>query len=138
MFTRHLKEQTVSRRGVLRQSFGFLVKTNRPQPPVGDGCTTGRWRAELATQIERTEERSTSGILFREVNEYIAELSDDWVETGASSLVCECGDAGCVELLEIEPAEYERVRADGARFVVLAGHQLPEGERVVEQTDRFL
>jgi hypothetical protein len=52
--------------------------------------------------------------------------------------VCECSDQECAEALEITAAEYERVRADGARFVVCAGHQLPELERVVEGNDRFL
>lgn len=92
----------------------------------------------VPSQIERTKEGATRGVLVREVNEHIAELSVEWGETGVCSLVCECSDPGCAELLEIEPAEYERVRADGARFVVLAGHQLREGARVVERTDRFL
>ena len=91
----------------------------------------------MPSQIERTKEGVTRGVLVREVNEHIAELSIEWGETGVCSLVCECSDPGCAELLEIEPAEYERVRADGARFVVLAGHQLRR-RAVVERTDRFL
>ncbi len=35
-------------------------------------------------------------------------------------------------------AEYEQVRSDGACFVVLPGHDLPEVERVVERNGRFL
>jgi hypothetical protein len=34
-------------------------------------------------------------------------------------------------------AEYETVRADPASFVVAPGHELPEIEDVVRQTDRF-
>ena len=45
---------------------------------------------------------------------------------------------GCAESLEIAAAEYERVRANGAQFVVVAGHQVPEIEQVVDSTGRFL
>ncbi len=92
----------------------------------------------MLTQIERTEDKARSQVVFREVNEHIAELSGDWGETGVGLFVCECSDPACAEALEISPAEYERVRADGARFLVVAGHQLPEVERVVEGNDRFL
>lgn len=92
----------------------------------------------MPTQIERIEESATRGILLREVNEHIAELNGAWGEVGVCSLICECSDPDCAESLEIEPAEYERVRVDGAGFLVLAGHERPEVERVVERTDRFL
>ena len=84
------------------------------------------------------EEKANQQVLFREVNEHIAELGGDWSETGVSLFVCECSNPACAESLEIRPEEYERVRGNGARFVVLAGHQLPEVERVVQGNDRFL
>jgi hypothetical protein len=77
-------------------------------------------------------------VAFREVNERIAQLSGEWNVTGVGLFICECSDLECAEALEITPAEYERVRADGARFVVRAGHQLPELEPVVEGNSRFL
>ena len=89
----------------------------------------------LATAVE---ERATREVLFREVNEHIAELSGGWSDRGVCLFVCECGDPDCAETLEIDPAAYERVRAHGARFVILAGHELSEVERVIESNDRFL
>lgn len=83
-------------------------------------------------------DRANQHVLFREVNERIAELTGDWSETGVSLFVCECGNPGCAEALEISRAGYDRVRAHGARFVVAVGHQLPELERVVEGSDRYL
>jgi hypothetical protein len=53
-------------------------------------------------------------------------------------LICECSDPACAESLEITPQEYEAVRADRARFVVLKGHEMPEVERVVEDTGRYI
>jgi hypothetical protein len=84
------------------------------------------------------EKNARSQVLFREVNEHIAELSNDWRETRVSLFICECSSQACAESLEITAAEYERVRADGARFVVLPGHQVPDVERVVGGSGRFL
>lgn len=84
------------------------------------------------------EKNARNQAAFREVNERIAELTAEWRQTDMSLFICECGDPGCAESLEITPAEYESVRADGASFVVLEGHQSPEVERVVDGNGRFL
>ncbi|HET7572003.1 MAG TPA: hypothetical protein VFJ77_04960 [Gaiellaceae bacterium] len=76
--------------------------------------------------------------LFRDVNERIGELSDRF---GASEqplrVVCECGNSGCRELLQITAAEYEALRAHGRRFVVVPGHEIAGAERVVAANERF-
>lgn len=74
--------------------------------------------------------------LFREVNERIRGLagSDPAQQFDA---VCECTDAACREPVALLPAEYEAVRADGARFVVAPGHDSPPIERILEKTDRY-
>lgn len=84
------------------------------------------------------EKNARNQVVFREVNEHIADLAGASSGPGVSLFICECSDTECAESLEISTAEYERVRADGARFVVLSGHQLPEVERVVEGNGRFL
>ena len=84
------------------------------------------------------KEKANHQVLFREVNEHIAELSGEWNETGVSLFVCECSNPECAEALEITQGEYERVRADSVRFVVAAGHQQVAVERVVEDRGRFL
>lgn len=88
----------------------------------------------LAVAVEKD---ARNQVLFREVNERIAQLSRA-AEAGVRLFICECSNSDCAESLEITPAEYERVRADGARFFVLSGHQLPEVERVIEGNGRFL
>ena len=77
-------------------------------------------------------------LVFREVNERIAELTSDGNETGVTLFICECSDRACAESLEITPAEYEQVRGDGARFIVLPGHEQPEVEHVVDRSTRFV
>jgi hypothetical protein len=53
------------------------------------------------------------------------------------TVVCECADGECAERLEISLSEYERVRADARRYVIVPGHQLPEFESIVESGDVY-
>lgn len=76
--------------------------------------------------------------VFRHVNENIAQLTGLAAETGYSLYICECSQEGCAESIEITPAEYEAVRTDAARFVVLPGHQMEGIERVIAGNSRFL
>jgi hypothetical protein len=51
--------------------------------------------------------------LFREVNEQIRSLADEFpAEDGAITVICECGDADCTDRLELRLSDYERVRTD--------------------------
>jgi hypothetical protein len=75
---------------------------------------------------------------FRDVNEslrYVAAQGTATVET--MRLVCECGDAGCSEFVDVTLAEYEGVRAVPTHFIVRLGHVAPDIERVVLQNKRF-
>lgn len=76
--------------------------------------------------------------LFRSVNEQVRGLSDAWaVRDDTIRIVCECGTASCVEQIQLHQAEYERLRADGALFAVLPGHDEPDVEEVVARNDRY-
>jgi hypothetical protein len=76
--------------------------------------------------------------VFREVNEQIAKRTGLLAETGYHLFICECSDPGCSESLEVTPAEYEAVRLEGTRFLVVPGHQQTRIERVVGDNGRFL
>jgi hypothetical protein len=73
--------------------------------------------------------------LFREVNERIEDLSSS---AFSSAFICECMNEACDENVSLTVEEYEHVRSDGNRFVVLRGHERPEVEDVVETTERYL
>jgi hypothetical protein len=75
--------------------------------------------------------------LYREVNERISDITQDQRESWTEAF-CECSRVECTEKVEITLQEYEGVRAHGARFVLVAGHELSDVERVVDRTDRFL
>lgn len=51
--------------------------------------------------------------------------------------VCECGDRGCIEGVELTVAEYTSAHAAPNRFTVKPEHVYPEVERVTETGDRF-
>jgi hypothetical protein len=52
--------------------------------------------------------------------------------------VCECGNLGCSETVEISIAGYEAVRTDFDRFFVVPGHEIEKVDEVVETHDDYL
>jgi hypothetical protein len=51
---------------------------------------------------------------------------------------CECGQALCLEKIELRAQIYEPILAERYRFVVVSEHVRPEIERVVEEHDGFV
>jgi hypothetical protein len=51
--------------------------------------------------------------------------------------VCECADPECTERVEAPLEAYEDVRADGARFLLVPGHEDERVEKVVERRRRY-
>jgi hypothetical protein len=76
--------------------------------------------------------------LFREVNERIEELAGDFDLLDAVPILCECGSTECSERIELTAAEYEQLRRVPTHFAVLAGHEIPEVERVIEENTRYV
>lgn len=78
-----------------------------------------------AERLARTE------ALFREVNERIAETAERFDAT-ETNFVCECADQSCTTRVEATLEEYERVREDGATFLLVHGHEDDRIESVVQ------
>ena len=68
-------------------------------------------------------------VLFREVNERIAELASG----DGFHIVCECANTGCEEKLLVPIDEYERVRQHERWFMIVPGHTVADVEDVVER-----
>ena len=75
-------------------------------------------------RIARTES------LFREVNERIAETAERF-DAEETRFVCECADPTCTQRIEATLEEYERVREDGATFLLVNGHEDERIEAIV-------
>lgn len=85
---------------------------------------------------ERQERIGRNEALFRSVNERLEGLNDAFATvTQTFTVVCECGDASCVEQLTVEVDEYRRIRSDPRLFFVVPGHVVPDVEDVVESHD---
>jgi hypothetical protein len=53
-------------------------------------------------------------------------------------VICECGDYECNEQIHLSPAEYDDVRSDARRAIVVAGHENLEIEQVVSRHPSYL
>ena len=76
---------------------------------------------------------------FRSINETLGEsLSTIGVEVGElAAFVCECGHPECSQLVQLPLPDYERIRGDSRRFLIVPGHDIPGVEDVVDTTARF-
>jgi hypothetical protein len=82
----------------------------------------------------REERIGLNEAVFREVNERIESLATTF-QLGSQplDLICECGDASCVERIHMTPAEYEEVRSESHQFAVHPGHVAAEVEEIVDR-----
>jgi hypothetical protein len=87
---------------------------------------------------ERERRIAKNEVIFRRVNEQIEQVNQAFGEVaGSMTLVCECGDAGCIEQIELTPEEYRRLRADPTMFAIRPDHEIHDVEDVVEKLDRY-
>jgi hypothetical protein len=87
---------------------------------------------------ERERRIGENEALFRSVNEKVEELGESFSTiTDTFLVVCECGAQSCMEHIELQPAEYERVRRNPLHFLIKPGHEFNEVEEVIERTDRY-
>jgi hypothetical protein len=85
---------------------------------------------------ERSLKIAKAEALYRDVNERIAETSKRF-DSDEAEFVCECGDPGCAERLEVPLDEYERIRSDATTFLLDPEHVEPEVERVVRERSGY-
>jgi len=75
--------------------------------------------------------------VFREVNERIENLAETFGVDSELDLVCECGDASCVERISMSHAAYEQLRSDARQFAVYPGHEKPDVEEVLDRRGAY-
>ena len=85
--------------------------------------------SELSDRDVQRQRAAKNQSLFREVNKRVENLGGS---AFFSTFVCECMDLDCVEKISLSLEEYEHIRSDSNRFVVLPGHEVSEVEEVVE------
>jgi len=81
--------------------------------------------------MDRDERIGMNEAVFRDVNERIQDVASTFNLTSEPlDLICECGDAACVERITLSRAEYEQIRADPQLFAVASGHVALDVEEV--------
>ena len=76
------------------------------------------------------EQLVRTNVLLREVNERVAEVLSAWGDAPGEFL-CECSNVDCGESLTLSLLEYKGIRSSPDLFIVLAGHESSEVDRVV-------
>jgi hypothetical protein len=76
--------------------------------------------------------------VFREINERIARGQWPGDPQGPIVFRCECGVLSCNMLVEVPALEYERIRSDPRRFLLVRGHEITAVEEVVEDRDGYV
>jgi hypothetical protein len=94
--------------------------------------------AEDSTASRRDTSLAENEILFRDVNERLAAEEQVTSPVELLELVCECTDRACLKVFTMPLAEYDWLRQDPHRFVVLPGHEAPAVEDVVERHAGFV
>ena len=74
--------------------------------------------------------------MFREANERAKAWEERHrLDSEPELYFCECANPDCREKVSLGKAEYERVRSDSRRFVIVPGHELPDVETVIERNE---
>ena len=88
---------------------------------------------------ERGKRIGKNEAMFREVNERLREIGEGFsVVTEEAEFVCECGNRSCIEHIRMPLPAYEEIREDPKRFFIFKGHENPEYEKILTETERYL
>jgi hypothetical protein len=83
---------------------------------------------------ERARRIALNEAVFRQANESLVSLQNPELPL---DLMCECGRPDCVDKIEMNRPEYEKLRADPTLFAVVRGHEVQGLEYVVELRDGY-
>jgi hypothetical protein len=78
----------------------------------------------------REERLAQNEARFREINESAQPRRET---QGGGRFVCECADRGCMQWIEVSPADYAAVRQHPRRFLIAPSHEVPDVETVIDR-----
>ena len=86
----------------------------------------------------RTERIGDNEALFREINERISRIQEEFGQAQSFEIVCECGRRDCAERFSITHDAYRQLRVDPVQFAIVPGHEVPDVEEIVERNEGYL
>ena len=76
--------------------------------------------------------------LFRKANDRFEQRVEEYSRDGVSApFLCECADEACLGRVELTLPQYEEIRRQRGRYVILPGHPTIEKERLVDDKGDF-
>jgi hypothetical protein len=84
------------------------------------------------------EKRAQNEAIFRAANERLKDRLEGVQVDGRIPFICECGDADCLEPVELSLDAYEAVRERDNHFFMLSGHDDSDTEDVVGRVDGYI
>lgn len=92
------------------------------------------------TETQTTAERvARNDAIFREANEGIGAAAQEYSIEGPLPFICECAEPTCQEIVRLDLAAYEAIRAVPTHFINAPGHDSAAGPwaEVVEPRDGY-
>lgn len=77
-------------------------------------------------------------VIFREVNTEVADFVKDangYGHTTELPFYCECSNTHCKKRIVLTPNIYKSFHKNQRQFIILAGHQHPEVEKIIKKKD---
>jgi hypothetical protein len=75
---------------------------------------------------------------FNKANDRLRDLLEERARPDQKvPFLCECADDSCLETVELNLSEYERLHENADVFVIVPGHPRVDGEVVLQSEDRF-
>jgi hypothetical protein len=84
---------------------------------------------------QREERVAENEAMFRVANERMAGWEEHHATSAVEPYFCECAAPECREHVDLRKDDYERIRSDSRRFVIVPGHELPDVETVIERNE---
>ena len=81
--------------------------------------------------------RAPSGRIVGEIDDSRGEGHGHLRPTGVLEFGCKCGNGGCTARVRITLAEYETLRTNPRRFVIVPRHEIPDEGKVVQTYDGY-
>jgi hypothetical protein len=87
---------------------------------------------------DRHERCAENQYRFNKANDRLLSLVEERARPDQSiPFLCECADDSCLESIELNVSEYERLHESADVFVIIPGHSRVDGEVVRYREDRF-
>jgi hypothetical protein len=90
--------------------------------------------------LSREDRLIENEVIFRDVNKNMKDFIKEEPGAKASESIpfyCECALPNCIERINLSAKEYEELHQNAKQFVILAGHEFPEVEKVIKKSSKY-